>query len=111
MNTELPETPADIVFDTNNTATFVDDKADQLLVKREQEIPQWFIDDIKDQRDASTKAKMGDLHHVARIPVSIVEKWMAEGYNIFDKNNTIQDTIKRLKLEDLSAFIATDRAI
>lgn len=110
MSTELPKTP-EIFYDTNNTVDL--DKGDDktLIVKRQQHIPQSFLDDIKDQRDASTKAKMGDLHHVARIPVSIVEKWMAEGYNMFDKNNTIQDTIKRLKLEDLTAFIATDRAI
>ncbi len=28
-----------------------------------------------------------DMHHVARIPPSIIMKWMEEGINIYDKNH------------------------
>lgn len=83
----------------------------QLLIKKQQEIPTSFLDRLKAKRDASRNAPMGDLHHVASIPVAIVEKWMSEGFNIFDRNNSVKDIVARLQSEDMQAFMATERRV
>ena len=48
---------------------------------------------------------------VASIPTVIVEKWMKEGFNIFDQNVDGKDIIKRLKAEGLDAFLTTEKSI
>ena len=48
---------------------------------------------------------------VASIPTVIVEKWMKEGFNIFDQNVDGKDIIKRLKAEGLEAFLTTEKSI
>lgn len=76
-----------------------------------QAIPDQFLRDLKDQRSHSANAPMGEMHKVASIPVAVVEKWIAEGFNIFDKNVTVPEIVKRLQSEDLTAFMATERRI
>lgn len=82
-----------------------------LLRKITQDIPAQFLDRLKDKRAASLNAPMGDMHHVASIPESVVLKWMGEGFNVFDQNVTVQEIIARLRVEDMGDFMATERTI
>lgn len=82
-----------------------------LFNKRTQEIPQSFLDSLKEQRINSTNQKEGDYMRVASIPTVIVEKWMKEGFNIFDRNVDGKDIVKRLKAEGLDAFLTTEKSI
>ena len=82
-----------------------------LLNKRTQHISQSFLDDIKEQRNQSAGRREGDYMRVASIPTVIVEKWMSEGFNIFDQNVDGKDIIKRLKAEGLEAFLTTEKSI
>jgi len=82
-----------------------------LFHKRTQEIPQSFLDSLKQQRDDSLRNKEGDYMRVASIPTVIVEKWMQEGFNIFDQNVDGKDIIKRLKAEGLDAFLTTEKSL
>ena len=82
-----------------------------LFNKRTQEIPQSFLDSLKQQREDSLKQREGDYMRVASIPTVIVEKWMKEGFNIFDQNVDGKDIIKRLKAEGLDAFLTTEKSI
>lgn len=84
---------------------------DRFIRKVTQEIPTSFLDDLREKRLRSANAKSGDLHHVARIPTALAEKWMAEGFNIFDKNVTIAEIVKRLHSEDMAAFMATTKQV
>jgi hypothetical protein len=79
--------------------------------KVSQDLPSSFLDRLKDTRTRSANKRMGEFHHVASIPVALVEKWQAEGFNLYDKNVSVQDVLKRLNSEDLTAFIATSRKI
>ena len=80
--------------------------------KHTQNISQQFLDDLKDARNESTKKAMGEFHRVASIPTVIVEKWMREGFNIMtDRNITGADIVKRLKAENLDAFLTTEKSI
>lgn len=83
---------------------------DHMVRKLTQEVPDSFLDGLRSERDAST-APAGNFHRVASIPVAIVEKWMAEGFNIFDKNVTVKEIVRRLHREDMTAFMATKKRI
>jgi hypothetical protein len=48
---------------------------------------------------------------VASIPAVVVEKWMREGFNILDQNIDGREIVKRLKAENLDAFLTTDKGI
>ena len=48
---------------------------------------------------------------VASIPAVIAEKWMREGFNILDPNVNGKEILKRLRAENLDAFIATEKSI
>ena len=94
------------------TITLKEDDTDApLVVKREQQIPQSFLDRLKVERDESSNRPMGDYHRVASIPTVVVEKWMREGFNIWDKNVTAAQIVARLKDESLDAFLTTTKRI
>lgn len=93
------------------TITLSEDTDAALVVKREQPIPQSFLDRLKYERNESSNSRMGDYHKVASIPTVVVEKWMREGFNIFDKNVKLPEIVARLKNESLEAFMATTKRI
>lgn len=80
--------------------------------KHTQDIPQWHLDNLKEQRNVSTQQKEGEMMKVASIPTAVVEKWMREGFNILtDKNITPKDIVNKLKNEHLDAFLTTEKSI
>jgi len=95
----------------NPEVSFQEDSDEKLVVKKEQQIPQSFLDRLKESRDESANNRMGDYHRVASIPTVVVEKWMREGFNIWDKNVTAKEIVARLKLENLDAFLTTTKRI
>ena len=110
--TDKPET-------TSNTPDFhdlsvkvqVSDDAKTLNVAKQQYIPDSFLKGLAEEREASKTNKMGEYHKVASIPVALVEKWKSEGFDIFDKNNSLRDVLNRLQSQDFHQFIATSRKI
>lgn len=82
-----------------------------LAIKRTQEITDGFLSGLAASRDASRHGKMGEMHKVASIPTVIVEKWMREGFNIFDKNISLKDIIRKLNSEDMQNLMATERNV
>ena len=83
----------------------------KLVRKNTQEITQSFIDDLAHHRNEAAGKREGEFMRVASIPTVIVEKWMSEGFNIFDKNINGREIVKRLKQENLDAFLTTDKQI
>lgn len=88
--------------------TFIDDVG-ELTRKHSQYISDDFLDDLRDSRNASKGQREGDYMRVASIPVVIVEKWLREGFDIFQADG--REIVKRLKREDLTAFLATEKSI
>ena len=87
-------------------------QGDDVVRKHTQSIPTWHLDKLKEQRNASSQQREGDFMRVASIPTVVVEKWMREGFDILsDKNITGADIVKRLKAENLDAFLTTDKSI
>ena len=93
------------------TSAKIGEDAGGLFLKRSQEIPQQLLDNIKDQRDNSRKQREGEFMRVASIPTVVVDKWMKEGFNILDPNVNGKEIIRRLKAENLDAFLTTEKSI
>ena len=85
--------------------------ADGLVLKQSQDISQAFLDGIKDTRNASLDKREGDYMSVAQIPVVVVEKWMREGFDIMGPGITAAEIVKRLKEENLDAFLTTEKRV
>ena len=86
----------------------IDDNVDGLLVRKDQEITSDFLDQLSDERLAS-KAPSSDFHKLASIPVVVVEKWLREGFDIYEQD--AKAILKKLRDEDLTAFIATTKKV
>lgn len=90
--------------------SFDEDHANQsLVVKHEQEIPDDHIAALKRDKIDTLHTPTGDFYRVASIPVSIVEQWLREGFDIHQES--IQATLARLRKHDLDAFIVTNKRI
>jgi hypothetical protein len=96
------------LIDADNKIHVEDDK---FVFRRTQDITSSFLDNLAEKRAASRHDKMGDLHHVASIPTVLVERWKMEGFDIFDKNNSLQDIVRKLQSEDMQNFMATERDV
>ena len=77
--------------------------------KHTQNISQKFLDDLKDARNESTSKPMGEFHRVASIPTVVVEKWMREGFDLWQA--TGKEIVARLQKENLDMFMTTDRKV
>lgn len=98
------------LVDTENAVRFDGDNA---VFKRTQYIDPNFLANLADLRaeTSSEYSKMGDMHLAASIPTVVVEQWMAEGFNIFDPNNKLEDIMKRLRQYDMENLIATNKRL
>lgn len=82
---------------------------DDVYRKHTQNISQAFLDDLKESRNSSKDKNEGEFMKVASIPVIVVEKWMREGFNIYEASG--QEIVNRLKKENLDYFMATEKSI
>lgn len=85
--------------------------ADGLFVQTQQEIDTALLKDLQDKRDASMTAPMGDMHHVAAVPVALVEQWRREGFDIMGGKVSAREIVARLKRDHLDGFLATRRRV
>tara|TARA_Y100000589_G_scaffold301119_1_gene311799 strand:- start:1754 stop:2056 length:303 start_codon:yes stop_codon:yes gene_type:complete len=89
----------------------IGNNADGLFIKKQQEIPDDFLTANKNARIQSSNAPMGNYHKLASIPVIVADKWMKEGFNIYDGSVTPKEIIKKLKEENLEAFLTSNKSI
>ena len=79
--------------------------------KHTQEISDDFLTSLKEQRNASKDQREGEFMRVASIPVVVVEKWMREGFDVMSGKHSAAEIVKRLKQENLHAFLTTDKSV
>lgn len=84
-------------------------ESDALVRKHTQNITQAFLDDLKDARNESTSKPMGEFHKVASIPTVVAEKWLREGFDLWEA--TGEQIVRKLKAEDMGAFMATEKRV
>lgn len=80
-----------------------------VIRKNTQHIPDHFLRTLKAERDASMSQREGEFMKVASIPVAVIDKWKREGFDIYQVNG--KEILKKLKEEDLDAFITTNKSI
>ena len=85
--------------------------ADGVFRKHTQNIDQKLIDSLARQRHETAGKREGEFMHVASIPTIIVEKWMREGFNVMSGEHSAAEIVKRLKQENLEAFLATEKRV
>jgi hypothetical protein len=90
------------------TGSFVRD-GDNLVYARSQEIPHEFLDGLRDERLASSHVREREFMKVASLPVSLVELWLAQGFNVYRESP--RAIVARLKAHDLGAFLATSKTV
>ena len=78
-------------------------------IRRTQEITPEFLQRCHDDRVASNQQPMGEFHQFASIPCGLVEHWMRQGFNIY--NESAKDIVARLRSEDLTAFLTSDKSL
>lgn len=86
-----------------------DENVDGLVIQKSQNIPQEYLDSLKDQRFESRHRPAGDYMRVASIPVVVIEKWMKEGFDFY--NEPASKIVAKLKSEGLDGFLTTDKAV
>ena len=84
---------------------------DGVFRKHTQTINDEFLTGLKEQRNASKDQREGDFMRVASIPVVVVEKWMREGFDVMSGKHSAAEIVKRLKQENLHAFLTTDKSV
>jgi len=87
---------------------FIQDN-DRVMREHSQKISQAFLDDLKDTRNQTSSVPSGEFLRVASIPTGVVEKWLREGFNVWEASG--KEIVKRLKNENLDYFLATDKRI
>ena len=75
----------------------------ELVFKNFQDIPDWYIQKLKDQTEAQASTPGKEMRRVASIPEAIVHAWTKQGFDIYTAS--AQEIVARLQKEDLGAFI------
>lgn len=90
--------------------TSYSEDSENLIIKQEQDIPGWFLDDLADKRQASTNERAGEFHHVAAIPeVIVLELKRRYGFDVL--NEPAREILKMMRKLHLDLFIATNKRI
>lgn len=95
--TQLLDHHADVRFEAGDAG-----------IVRVQEIPDWFVDSLKDARSAST-ARAGETHRVCSVPAALVETWQRQGFDVMKE--PARAIVKRLREQGFEHFIATQKAV
>lgn len=95
-----------------NSLVSYDQDADgkNLYVTKSQEIPDDFLSDLADKRNASTNERANDFYHVASVPIAVVDHLLTNyGFDVM--NAPVRETIAMLKRLELDHFLATQKRI
>lgn len=84
-------------------------KITEATVEATQDIPDFFLQRIRDQRTYQDAKFAPDDVQIASLPAALVDHWYRQGFNIWDRNIGPQDIIDRLVREDLTAFLCTSK--
>lgn len=94
----------------NPKVTFLDQE-DSLVIRKDQEITSEFLDSLADERFHSNQGPAKEFHRFASIPVAVVEKWQREGFDVLSGRYSAKEIMRKLKSEDLGAFITTNKRL
>lgn len=90
--------------------TFENGPDGELLIRKDQIITEEMLRRNNDMRHY--EGREANFMEVASIPTAVVEVWQRQGFDIMrDRNITARDIVKRLKAENLGAFVTTRKKV
>lgn len=95
----------DKLIDTNVSLV---GSGEDLGVKYTQEIPDHFIQDIK-ERSTGANDPTGNFLFVGSVPAAVADRWLREGYDVY--REPVRKSLARLKAENMGAFVATSKRV
>jgi hypothetical protein len=104
---------AETFYETNVLDTLIsfdeDMSTGELIIKREQEIPDWWLAEMANLQTGKLDAT-GDFLHVAAVPVAVVDDLLfTYGFDVM--NAPIAETVAMLRKYALDKFIMTSKRI
>ena len=81
--------------------------ADGVYMRRTQYVPDWYLDELRREREDSVSTPAGEMHRVASIPVVVLEEWAAEGFDYH--RAPIEEILARLRKRALDEFITSKK--
>lgn len=82
---------------------------DKLVIVREQEIPEGFLDDCRSLRLASAHMREREMHHVASVPAELFDLWHSQGLRPYDM--TPRQIVAKLNADNLGVFVVTAKSV
>lgn len=79
-----------------------------IAIQRDQMVTDEHLQALAQAR-ADSAAPAGEMHRVASVPVAVVEKWLAEGFDIY--RESARAIVAKLRSEDLGAFVTTTKRV
>jgi ABC-type microcin C transport system permease subunit YejB len=97
------------VLDT--LVSFDEDRTtNELIIKREQHIPDDWLSEVRKQKVDSVNQKANDFYHVASIPVEVCDE-LKRRYGFDVMTAPVRETLKMLQRYSLDDFILTNKKI
>ena len=95
----------------DSLVAFEQDRAsDDLIIKREQHLPDEWLSDLRKEKVDSANQRSGDMLKVATIPVEVVDDlYRLYGFDVFTA--PVRETLKMLNRYALDVFITTNKRI
>jgi hypothetical protein len=85
------------------------ENTDGHIIERVQQIPDGFMEALKQERIASSSVREGEMMRVASIPTALVDAWIAQGFPFYEM--TVKQIVAKLKADNLEYFMTTDKSI
>jgi hypothetical protein len=93
----------------NGVNATVTENTDGHIIESVQNIPDSFLQRLKDERNESQSVREAEHQRVASIPVVLVDKWIKEGFDFWNESN--HKIVAKLKAEGLEYFVTTAKAV
>jgi hypothetical protein len=93
----------------NDIGRSLSENSDGHIIERVQQIPTEFLDRLKAERDDSSSVRESEMMRVASIPVVLIERWLAEGYDFY--NESARSIVAKLKTEGMEYFLTTGKSV
>ena len=97
----------DKILETN--VSLLEGPGDELGVHYTQEIPDEYLQQLDAAFVGANDRIGGDLMWVGSVPAATADRWMREGYNVFEE--PIAKSLARLKAESMDRFVLTSKRI
>ena len=91
------------------SVTSVREDAGGVFFHQHQEIPDDFLDHLKEVKANSTSGPIGNWHMVASIPEEVCNIWQTQGYDVM--RMSAREIKAKLSRDGLDVFITTGRSV